>query len=69
MKGWWCVRYGDALAWVETPSEAAAVRRSLELHPLGDRTDDARQLAVSPRTRTRTLRASVSAASRWSDGE
>ena len=22
MKGWWCVRYGDALAWVEAPSEA-----------------------------------------------
>ena len=69
MKGWWCVPYGDALAWVEAPSEAAAVRRSLELHPLGDRTDDARQLAVSPRTRTRTLRASVSPASRWSYGE
>ena len=42
VKGWWCVRFGDALAWVEAPSEAAAVRRSLDLHPLGDWTDDAR---------------------------
>ena len=48
MKGWWCVRYGDALAWVEAPSEVAAVRRSLGLHPLGDWTDDARQLVVFP---------------------
>ena len=40
MKGWWCVRYGDALAWVEAPSEAAAVRRSLGLHPLGDWSED-----------------------------
>ena len=48
MKGLWCVRYGDALAWLETPSEAAAVRRSLNLHRLGDWTDDARQLAVFP---------------------
>lgn len=47
MDGWWCVRYGDALAWVEAPSEAAAVRRSLELHPLGDWTD-ARRLVVFP---------------------
>ena len=46
MEGWWCVRYGDALAWVEAPSEAAAVRRSLDLHPLGDRTDDALELVV-----------------------
>ena len=46
MNGWWCVRYGDALAWVETPSEAAAVRRSLDLHPLGDWTNDARRLVV-----------------------
>ena len=48
MKGWWCVRYGDALAWVEAPTDAGAVRRSLDLHPLGDWTDDARELAVFP---------------------
>ena len=35
MEGWWCVRHGDALAWVEAPTAAAAVERSLELHPLG----------------------------------
>ena len=35
MDGWWCVRYGDALACVEAPSAAAALRRSLDLHPLG----------------------------------
>ena len=34
MRGWWCVRFGDALAWVEAPSEASAVWRSLDLHPL-----------------------------------
>ena len=48
MKGWWCVRYGDALACVEAPSVAAALRRSLDLHPLGDWTDDARDLVVFP---------------------
>ena len=48
MEGWWCVRYGDALACVEAPSAAAALRRSLDLHPLGDWTDDARQLVVFP---------------------
>ena len=48
MKGWWCVRYGDALACVEAPSAAAALRRSLDLHPLGDWTDDARELVVFP---------------------
>ena len=48
MKGWWCVRYGDALACVEAPSAAAALRRSLDLHPLGDWTDDARKLTVFP---------------------
>lgn len=48
MKGWWCVRDADALAWVEAPSEAAAVRRSLDLHPLGDWTNDERQLVVFP---------------------
>ena len=48
MRGWWCVRYVDSLAWVEAPSEAAAVRRSLELHPLGDWTDDARKLVAFP---------------------
>ena len=35
-------------AWVEAPSEAAAVRRSLGLDPLGDWTGDARQLLVFP---------------------
>ena len=48
MDGWWCVRYGDALACVEAPSAAAALRRSLDLHPLGDWTDDARELVVFP---------------------
>ena len=48
MKGWWCVRIGDALAWVEAPSETAALRRSLDLHPLGDWTDDASELVVFP---------------------
>ena len=46
MDGWWCVQFGDALAWVEARSEAAAVRRSLDLHRLGDWTDDARELVV-----------------------
>ena len=48
MEGWWCVRYGDALAWVEAPTGSEAVQRSLELHPLGDWTDDARELTVFP---------------------
>ena len=48
MKGWWCVRYGDALAWVEAPSAGAALQRSLDLCPLGDWTDDARKLVVLP---------------------
>ena len=48
VEGWWCVRYGDALAWVEAPTEADAVRRSLELHPLGDSTDDAGKLVAFP---------------------
>ena len=48
MEGWWCVRYGDALACVEAPSAAEALRRSLDLHPLGDWTDDARELVVFP---------------------
>ena len=48
VKGWWCVRYGDALACVEAPSAAAALRRSLDLHPLGDWTDDPRELLVFP---------------------
>ena len=48
MEGWWCVRHGDALAWVEAPTAAAAVERSLDLHPLGDRTADAGQLVVFP---------------------
>ena len=52
-KGWTVTggrarRYGDALAWVEAPSEAAAVRRSLDLYRLSDWTDDARQLVVFP---------------------
>ena len=48
MEGWWCVRYGDALACVEATSAAEALRRSLDLHPLGDWTDDARKLVVFP---------------------
>ena len=48
MEGWWCVRHRDALAWVEAPTAAAAVRRSLGLHPLGDWTDDAGALVVFP---------------------
>ena len=48
MEGWWCVRYGDALACVQAPSAAAALRRSLDLYPLGDWTDDARELVVFP---------------------
>ena len=48
MEGWWCVRYGDALAWVEAPTGDDAVRRSLDLHSLGDWTDDPRDLVVFP---------------------
>ena len=48
MEGSWCVRFGGALAWVEAPCETAAVRRSLELYPFGDWTDDARKLVVFP---------------------
>ena len=48
MDGWWCVRYGDSLAWVEAPTAASALRRSLDLHSLGDWTDDARDLVVFP---------------------
>ena len=48
MDGWWCVRYGDSLAWVEAPTVASALRRSLDLHSLGDWTDDARKLDVFP---------------------
>ena len=48
MVGWWCVRYGDALACVEAPSAAAALRRSLDLHALGDWTDNPRELLVFP---------------------
>lgn len=40
MKGWWCVRYGDALAWVEAPSAWAALRRcSLDLVAVAQRSD------------------------------
>ena len=35
MKGWWCVRFGDALAWVEALPETVAVRGSLDLAPPG----------------------------------
>ena len=48
MESWWCVRHGDALAWVEAPSALQALRHPLDLHPLGDWTDDARQLVVFP---------------------
>ena len=40
--------YGDALAWVEAPSAAVALRRSLELYPLGASTNDVRELVVFP---------------------
>lgn len=46
MEGWWCVRHGDPLAWVEAPSAPAALRRSLVLHVLGDWTNSARELVV-----------------------
>ena len=49
MQGWWCVRNGDALAWVEAPWVPQALRRSLDLHALGDWTGDARELVVFPR--------------------
>ena len=42
------MRYGDALTWVEAPSETVAVRRSLDLHSSGDWTDDAHALVVFP---------------------
>ena len=48
MDGRWCVRYGDALAWVEASSAPKALRRSLDLYRLGDWTDDARELVVFP---------------------
>ena len=48
MEGWWCVRCGDALACVEAPSAAEPLRRSLDFHPLGDWTDDAREFVVFP---------------------
>ena len=53
MKGWWCMRFGDALAWVEAPSEAATVRRSLSL-PWGTGRMTRAISSSSPRTRTRT---------------
>ena len=46
VNAWWCVRYGDALAWIEAQTEAAAVRRWLDLHRLGAWTDDARDGVV-----------------------
>ncbi|MCY4468427.1 MAG: hypothetical protein OXC08_06865 [Thiotrichales bacterium] len=48
MKGWRCVRYGDALSWVAALTEADAVRRSLEHYPVGAWTDDPRKLVVFP---------------------
>ena len=48
MQGWCCVGYGDALAWVEAPTGDAAIRRSLDLHPLGYWTEDAGKLVVFP---------------------
>ena len=48
MKGWWCVWHGDALAWDQTPSAREALRRSLDLHRLGDWTDDVRKIVVFP---------------------
>ena len=40
------MRFGDALVWVEAPTEPAALRRSLPLHPVGECTDGGRQLVV-----------------------
>ena len=48
MDGWWCVRYGDALAWIEAPSASRVLRRSIELYPLGDWTNGASELVVFP---------------------
>ena len=42
------MRYGDVLACVEAPSAGVALGRSLDFHPLGDWTDDARKLDVFP---------------------
>ena len=56
MVGWWCVRHGDSLAWVQARSAPAAIRRSLDLHALGDWTDDGRELVVFPRMRTPGMR-------------
>ena len=55
MKGWWCVWHGDALAWDQTPSAREALRRSLDLHRLGDWTDDVRKIVVFPRITARTM--------------
>ena len=43
-----CATWRRARLCVEASSAAAAVRRSLDLHPLGDWTDDARELVVFP---------------------
>lgn len=48
MKGCWWVRFGDALAWIDAPSEATSVRPALDLHRLGNWTDDARNLVIFP---------------------
>ena len=56
MEGWWCVRHGDALAWVEAPSAPSALRRSLDLHRMGDWTNAARDSSSSPRMTTPTVR-------------
>lgn len=48
MKGWWCVRLGDAPTWLEAPSQPVGVRRSLDLAPLGGWTAGARQLVAFP---------------------
>ena len=55
MDGWWCVRHGDALAWVGASSAAAAMRRSFDLHPLGPGPTVCAISSCSRRTRTRTI--------------
>ena len=48
MAGWWRVRHGDAFAWAHAPSAPAAIWRSLDIHALGDSTNDGRELVVFP---------------------
>ena len=47
-EGWLTMSQAAAKLGVEAPSAPAAIRRFLDLHALGDWTDDARQLTVFP---------------------